>query len=225
MATSTVHQNIAVLSGTGSALALLGTGAYFMSFEYEDPSRAQVDHRDIMERQRQRRRKTARRIGIAGALVYVAGLVLLVLSIGLFHDEREAPATSISGMIQQQAQLDSQPTINEPALLSGLATVVLLAGAVQSLRTFKKTETFGWLGPVLYAGGWLANGFAASMQNNSISSLSGTRLAWTLPGAAGIVAGTALLPWQIRNQYASGPALPIAALGYIVYTIGNSAVV
>ena len=76
----------------------------------------------------------------------------------------------------------------------------------------------------MYAGGWLGNGFAASMQNNSISSVYGTRLAWTLPGAATVVIGTACLPWQIRNQYASGLALPLSALGYILYTIGNSVV-
>ena len=44
-----VHQNIAILSGTGSALALIGTGTYFMSFEYVDPTRVDVGHRDMVK--------------------------------------------------------------------------------------------------------------------------------------------------------------------------------
>ena len=224
MSASSVHDNIAILSGSGGALALIATSVYFMSSEYNDFDRVSISHRDKMRKQQIKRRRTSKLMAIAGAVMYIAGLILLVLSIGLFHDEREAPAKDIAAMIHKQRRQDNQPSVNEPAILAGLATVVVLAGAIQSLRNFRKDETFGWLGTTLYAGGWLANGFAASMQNNSISSVSGRRLAWTLPGAAGIVIGTACLPWQIRHQYVSGPGLPVAAIGYVLYTIGNSAV-
>ena len=224
MSISSVHNDLAIFSGIGSALTLFGIAGYFMSYQYQDFSRVQIENREEMELKRRRRRNFSRIIQICSVLVYLAGLVLLVLSIGLYRNEKEEEPDTIPDMIKHKRATESQPSTNEPVLLSSLATVIVLAGTIQCIRHFNKTETFGAIGMILYAGGWIANAFAASMQNNSIQSVQNQRLAWTLPGVTAIVIGTIFMPWEIKHQYVSGPSLPFISLGLLSYSIGNTLV-
>jgi predicted tellurium resistance membrane protein TerC len=219
-----VHKNLAIISGAGSAIALFGLSGYFMSYEYEDFDRVPVSDRTNMELHLTKRKKTSKIIAIVGILCYIIGIVLLVLSIGLYHDEKEELGKDISSIVKQLKKKKNEPETNEPVILASLASVVILMGLFQSLRNFHHTESFGLIGLTLYSVGWIANAFAASMQNNSIYSANNERLSWTLPGAVAIVLGTASLPWQIRHKYVSGFSLPLSALGYTAYTIGNVAV-
>lgn len=217
-----VHQNIAILTGTGSAAALVGMASYFMSYEYKDFDRINVQGQDRMEVAFKRRRKVSQAVMIIAIIIYVAGLVLLALGISLYRNEREEQAQSISGLIQQNRNTAAEPNTNEPAILAGISTAVILAGMIQSAREFNKTEQFGWIGSSIYTAGWLGNAFAASMNNKSINSIKANRLAWTLPGSAAIVAGSFIIPWQLSHNYISGPGWPIAALGYAAFSIGTS---
>jgi hypothetical protein len=125
-------------------------------------------------------------------------------------------------LIQQIRNHDAQPKLNEPAILSGISSAIILLGVIESVRHFHKTEDFGWIGSSLYAAGWLGQAFAAAMNNKSVSSLKTQRLAWTLPGAAAIIGGTFLIPWQLQHNYVSGPGWSVAALGYTAFTIGTA---
>jgi uncharacterized membrane protein HdeD (DUF308 family) len=222
---SSVHNNMTIYSATGSSLLLLGTSFYFMSYEYQDFDRVKLSDRSQMEVNRSKRKNKSKIIAMSAALMYIVGIILLVLSIGLYQDEKEESATSISAIIKQTRKTNNEPDTNEPVILASLAAVVIMLGIFQSVRNFNKTETFGWIGLSLFSIGWISSAFAASMQNNAISSIYGERLAWTLPGAVAIVVGTAALPWQIKHQYVSGPALSISAIGYALFTIGNVFVV
>jgi hypothetical protein len=217
-----MHRNITILTGTGSAAALVGMASYFMSYEYKDFDRINVQGQDRMEVAFKRRRKVAQVILVIAIIIYVAGLVLIASGISFYRDEREEQAESIPSLIQQIRNADAQPSTNEPAILAGISTAIILAGMIQGAREFNKTEQFGWIGSTIYAAGWLGNAFAASMNNKSISSIKGNRLAWTLPGAAAIVAGTFIVPWQLHHNYISGPGWPVAALGYVAFTVGTS---
>ena len=216
------HRNITILTGTGSAAALLGMSSYFMAYEYKDFDRIGVQGQDNMDREFQKRKKTALIVLVLAGLVYVTGLVCLTLGVSLYRTEREEQGTSIPVLIQQIRNTDAQPKLNEPAILSGISSAIILLGVIESARHFHKTEDFGWIGSTLYAAGWLGQAFAAAMNNKSINSLVDHRLAWTLPGAAAIVGGTYLIPWQLQNNYISGPGWPISALGYVALTIGTA---
>jgi hypothetical protein len=205
-----VHKNLSIISGTGGALALFGISGYFMAFDYPNTGI--------------KRKQTSKVVAGFGILLYLIGIVLLILSVGVYRDQREDVETEISSIIQQVRKQENQPHHNEPFILASLASLIILLGLGQSLRTFHNTEKFGLVGLTVYTVGWVSNAFAASMQNNSISSINNQRLVWTLPGAIAIVLGTACLPWQIRHKYVSGVALPLSAIGYAFYTIGNAIV-
>lgn len=220
-----VHENISIMCGTGSAVALVSMAAYFMSYEYRDFNRIDLQknsRQDTVDLIFRRRRKSATAIAIVAMLFYIGGLTLIALSLSLYPSERELQANDISGLIQQNRNQAVQPGVNEAAILAGISLGVVLIGVLQSARDFHKRERFGWVGSTIYAAGWIGTAFAAALNNKSINSLVGNRLAWTLPGAAGIVAGTFLLPWQLENNYVSSPAWPLAALGYVAFTIGTA---
>jgi hypothetical protein len=213
------------MTATGSAAALLGMTTYFMSYEYKDFDRVDLQDKSKMDSTFHRRKRFAEILQIISALVYIGGIVVLVLGMSLYTEEREAKAFDIPTLFQQIREAATQPSINEAAVLASISSVVLVIGLLQCIREFHKTERFGWIGSTLYAAGWLGNGFAASLNNKSISSIEDSRLVWTLPGIAAIVAGTFMFPWQLRNNYISGPAWPLVSIGYVLFSIGNSLVV
>jgi hypothetical protein len=228
--TQSVHTNLGILSSVGSLLSLIGTSSYFMSYEYSDFSR--VDPRDALNKNTNSvsRDKTSIVIAFLSIIAYVAGLILIVLSIGLYRDEKKMiQSSNISEMIKNLKHVnnvnnENSSSVNAPVILSSFASIVTLVGAIVMIKHYKKHRNFNRIGTLLFSSGWLANGFAASMNTKSLSSISSKRLAWTLPGVFAIVAGTFLLPWQISNEYVSGPALPLATIGYILFSIGNISV-
>lgn len=221
-----VHENISIMCGTGSALALTSLAAYFMSYEYRDFNRLDLRNEDNRGRTLdllfRRRRKISEVVAILALIFYAGGLVLIALSLSLYPEERELQASSISGLVQQNRNTSVQPVVNEAAMLAGISLGIVLIGMLQSARDFHKTERFGWIGSSIYAAGWIGAAFAAALNNKSITSLVPNRLAWTLPGAAAIVGGTFLLPWQLEHNYVTSPAWPVTALGYVCYTIGTA---
>ena len=216
------HRDISLMTGLGSAVALLGMSSYMMSYEYKDFDRVQLQGQDRMEATYFRRKRVSVAIMAVAAFFYVAGIVLLTLGVTLYPDEREEVATNIPGQIMQIRSQAAQPSVNEPAILSGVSAAVTVAGIGYGAYVFNATENWGWVGSALYTAGWIGQAFAAAMNNKSIESLVANRLAWTLSGAAVISAGTLIFPWQLHNNYISGPAWPVTALGYVAFVIGTS---
>ena len=217
-----VNNDVAYLVGSGSLAAVLGFSTYFMSYEYSDFDRINISDQEQMESTFQKRKKFAMTILIISAFVYVSGIVLLTVGISLYRNERENIANSITGIITQANQMASQSSINEPAILASFGAAMVLLGFFQSVRNFHKTEDFGILGSAIYAVGWLLLGFSAATDSNSLSSLDGQRLAWSLSGAALIVASTFAFPWSLHHNYISSPAYPIMCFGYLLFSIGTS---
>lgn len=226
MATSdvidSVHRDIVVFMSSGSIAALLGMSSYLMSYEFQDFERVNLQGQDRMQENFTSRRKVSIAIMVVSALVYVTGIVLLTLGVSLYREEREEQAASIPGLITQIRTTAEQPSVNEPAILAGICAVLIVSGMIKSAINFNTHEQWGWIGSSLYTAGWIGLSFAAAMNNKSINSLVGNRLAWTLPGAACIVAGTFIVPWQLHYNYISGPGWPIAAIGYTAFAIGTS---
>lgn len=219
-----VHKDVVTMAATGAAVALLSTSTYFMTYEYKDFERVrrEDDGTSKLEAIYGRRRRIAKITLAISAFFYLCAIALICVSICLYRDEREEQATDIPGQISQLRTLAAQPSWNEVSVLASLSSGLTVAGAIQCALTFDKAEEFGWIGIILYAGGWLGNSFAASMNNKGLDSIRLSRLAWTLPGAAAIVAGTVLYPWQVDNGYISGPSWSISALGYAAFVIGTS---
>jgi hypothetical protein len=216
------HRDISVLTALGSAISLIGMSSFMMSYEYKDFERVQIQGHDRMEEVFNRRRKTSIWIMAVCAILYVAGIVLITLGVSLYPSEREELASSIPGQISQIRNNNAQPETNESAILSAISSAIIVAGMGYGTYTFNKTEDWGWIASGIYGVGWIGQSFAAAMNNKSIDSLVMNRLAWTLPGAAAILFGTVIFPWQLEHNYISGPAWPISALGYAAFTIGTS---
>ena len=219
-----LHQNTAIITAAGAFGSMFSMSTYFLSYEYKDFYRANLGGNENFTSMFERRKKWAHILSVISVIVFLFSLTTIVLGISLYRDEREKQADDIPSLIQQIRNLSSQPEENEPAMLAGISTAIIFLGILQCLRHFHKTEKFGWVGSLLYAMGWMGNAFAAGMQDRSISSLNEKRLAWTIPGSVGIVAGTFLLPWQIRHQYVTGIAWPLISAGYLMFGIGNSLV-
>lgn len=217
-----VHQHISIFSGVGSIAALLGMSTYFMSYEYQDFDRVGLFDPEEMKSMFTRRHLWARVILVSSLIVYIAGLILLALSMSLYRSEKEAQAADVASLLQQVRNANAEPDVNEPAILAGVGSGAVLIGMAFCLKEFHHSETFGWIGPLLYGSGWLCNAFAAAMNSNSVTSLKTARLAWTLPGASLIVGGTFLFPWQFQHHYISGPAFSLVAIGYGCFGVGNS---
>lgn len=221
---SLVHQNISFLSGFGAGSCYLGLASYFMAYEYRDFDRVDLRGKMRMERRYRDRSRWSKIAMTLSVLLFVGGLVLLVLGMSLYPFEKEQQAFEIPSLIQQIRNQEAEPSVNEPAILAGIASAVVLLGAYAGAREFSHTETFGWVATVLYAAGWLANGFAASMNGTSITNLDTMRIAWTIPGAVAIAAGTFMFPWQLNHNYVSGPAWPVAGIGFACFAIGSALV-
>lgn len=217
-----LHRDVVIFMGTGTIAALLGMSSYFMTYEYEDLDRLNVNSQSHLETTYKSRKKVAFAIIIIALIFYVSGIILLALGISLYRNERTEIASSITGIIQQTRNAASQPSVNEPAILAGIAAAMILGGMFASARSFRKTEQFGWIGMSIYTAGWILNAFPASMNDNSVGSLDGSRLAWALPGAVAICAGTYLLPWVIHHNYVTSPAFVIMSLGYVAFGVSTS---
>lgn len=205
--TQTLHTKLGILSGIGGILSLIGTSTFFMADEFV--------------------KQTNKYMTFLAIVIYIMGLIMIVLSIGLYRDEKVIIRTkNISEMIlhlkANNMVLDSEDEdVNKPVLLSSLSTISILIGVLLLLKQFKSLKTINWLGVLLYGCGWVSNAFAASMDTNSFSSVSKKRLVWTIPGAIAITIGSLLLPWQIEKSFVSGPALSLSTIGYGLFTIGT----
>jgi len=144
---------------------------------------------------------------IIGFLFYVAGLILLVLSISLFREDKELQSSQVAIIIKQKQVRDAQPNMDQPTILASFAIVFILLGTLFSYTASK-------IGIIILALGWIGMGFAGSMANNSLNSIQNERLEWTLSGSLFIVLGSLLFP-----SFDFG--LIIASLGFLVFTIGN----
>lgn len=216
------HRDILLMTGLGSAVALLGMSSYMMAYEFKDFNRVTIDGHDRMEAVYFKRKRMSLVIMVIAAFFYVAGIVLITLGITLYPNEREEIAGNIPGQISQIRSANSQPSINEPAILAGISAAMIVGGAAYGAYVFNKTENFGWIASSVYSAGWIGMSFAASMNNKSIQSLVANRLAWNLPAALLILGGTFLTPWQLQNNYISGPCWPICAIGYLCTVVGSS---
>ncbi len=217
------HENIAIFTGVGSVVSLLGLSSAFLSREYKEYDRVPVAGTSSrMERSYRKRQKTGRAILVVSTMAYIAGLALVTLGVTLYPLERDELETTVQGLILQNRTKNTQPAVHEPAVLSCISSALILAGVVEGGRHFHRYDEFGWIGSTLYAGGWLGQAFAGAMNDKNITSLRPTRLAWTLPGTFAIVLGTFLVPWQLKYNYSSGPAWPLAAAGYAAFSIGTS---
>jgi len=208
---SAIHNNVAALTAGGSVGLLAGMSSYFLGEEYM---------------QKNGPNNLTKSIEWISVFFVIGSLITIVLALSFYRDEREELAEDIPSSIHQVRRQNSQPDINEPALLAALSTVILFAGAVQSLR-HKKTkneQAFGWLGPLMYAVGWVGNAYAAATPDYDLSHVQVERLQWTMPGAVAIVSGSLILLWQEREHYISGPAWPLTTLGLVMFGIGNSRV-
>lgn len=216
------HRDISMMTGIGSAAALLGMSSYMMSYEYKDFDRVKLQGSDRMDEVFSKRQRVSLVIMIIAAFFYVAGVVLITLGISLYPTEREEIASSIPGQISQLRSMNAQPSVNEPAILAGISAALIVGAMAYGAYVFNKTENWGWIASSLYAAGWIGLSFAAAMNNKSIESLVTNRIAWTLSGGLVVVAGTLIFPWQLENNYISGPAWPLCGLGYAAFTIGTS---
>jgi len=196
-----VHRDVYTLVSAGSIAALLGFSSYFMSFEYSDFDRVNFADQGHAETTFQRRKKLSLVVLIISAFFYVCGIVLLTVGISLYRNERTEIANSITGIITQAQQQAQQPNVNEPAILASVSAAIIILGMIQSARHFRKTESFGWLGSLIYAVGWLMFAFAGASNDNSLSSIRGDRLAFTLIGSSLVVAGTWIFPWALHPNF------------------------
>ncbi len=221
------HLPILRLSGAGSCLALLGMASYGMGYEFKDFER--VAHlssngplRERIENVYSRHNKAGIVIMAVSAAIFVAGIVLLTLGATLYPLEREEIASNIPGQIAQTRAANAQPKINQPAILAGIGAALIVGGMSYGAFRFNSTENWGWIASSIYSLGWIALAFAGAMNNKAIDSLVLNRVAWNLCGSALVIAGTLLFPWQLENNYISGPSWVLAAIGYACFTIGTS---
>ncbi len=226
MATSdtvtSIHDEISLFMSTGLIAYLLGMSTYLGGYEYQDFDRVTGINQEHVF---QTRKKVAFAIFIISAFIYISGIVLMALGISLYRTEREDLADSITGIIRQTTQNASQPDINEPAILAGIAAAMILLGSAEMIRHFHKSEQWGWIGYSIFSAGWLLNAFAAAMNNMSINSLRTDRLMFSLPGAVAVAAGTAVFPWALHHNYISSASFPLVAIGLGLFSVSTSYVV
>jgi len=220
-----VHTDVSSLMTAGGFSTMVGLSAYLMSYEAQDCTRVGLTNQTGLVSRLETRRKWTLAVMIVSAFFYAAGIVLLALGISLFRDERSLIADTISGLIIQQQEQAADSTINEPAIMAGLAAAVILLGSVQSVLHFNKHEEWGWLGSLIYATGWILAAVAAATNNNSISSIRTDRLVWALVGASLIVGGTYMIPWALHHRYISSPAYALMAFGFFSFSISTSLVI
>jgi hypothetical protein len=207
---SCLHTESFAMSFGGATAAVLGTVSFLMVHKHTNGSASGDRSMQIIK--------------VAAILLYVSGIIALGLAMGLFYDGKEHQAEDITTMIHQARKKNSQPDVPEPLILASVSTVVVLISAVHMVRAMVMTGEFSLVGLAGYSVGWLGNAFAASTHDKSLSSIHGTRLAMSLPGAIAIVAGTMLIPSEIRNHQSHGFSIPLSILGYFLVAGGHAAV-
>lgn len=218
-----IHRNIAWWVGPGAAASILGLSSYFMTIEYKDLRR--VDTSNIgtsLRRVFQRRHRWAMIVAVVSLFVYLVGTTLLTLGISFHRNERQTVPQSVAEQLELYRDQQNQPSLNEPALLSGAASLLIVSGLMMALRQFRQNGRLGWPGALVYGGGWLMQAFAAATETNRINSVNMQRFGWTLPGSAAIVLGTYMIPWQLEHNYISGPAWPLISMGYLSLSLGTA---
>jgi hypothetical protein len=153
---------------------------------------------------------------VFGVLCYFAGLILMVVSVYDYNVKEKQPAT-IAEMVQHNRKVlrRGESSRDGAMILSGVSGLLIFAGAFQATRSYWNTGQFGILGTVVYAGGWVGKAFAGSM--NADSQVENERLMYTMLGAGTVVLGSLNLP--------SAYSLPVAGVGYGLYTIGTSSLI
>jgi hypothetical protein len=139
-------------------------------------------------------------------LFYIAGFILIILSISLYMNEKEAISSEISIIIEKA---NAQNTQNAQVSI----ILVTFASLLIIISTYLVMNNYLWIGATLYTFGWIAAAFSASMNNTQ-------RLEWTLPGSVCLILGSLLF-------YLAGlsPGLILASIGSLLFTIGNVMVI
>ena len=150
-------------------------------------------------------------------LFYIAGLVLVIISLSLYREEKDIVTSQISITIKQNQLRENQPDINEPCILASFGGLAILLGIWLSASKSEETE---WMAAIFFILGWISQGFAASMATNSISSVQNDRLAYTLSGVCLIIFGSIIF-----HFIKACPALILATVGAVLFTVGNAQVV
>ena len=162
-------------------------------------------------------------VKIFNVIILLTGLILISVSTTLHNNEKGDQPVKISQIIIQMKNREPDK-INEPAILSGVASTLTAIGGFQMLRTYSKEKSFDWPGILLYSAGWIGNGFAASMSKSCLDSVDSGKLAWSLTGSTLITIGTVAIPFEASKNIFMGPAIPLSALGYTMFTLGSAKV-
>jgi hypothetical protein len=158
-------------------------------------------------------------IQVIAALFYLAGFILVVLSIAMFREEKEALSSQVAVIIRNTATRNAQPATDQPTIIASLASVCILIGTVFVIMGNPLSEKLiNWLGIALVSLGWAGNAFAASMSNNAASSVQNERLAFTLPAAFLVVLGS------VAYLYECSTGLVFAGLGALLFAFGDASV-
>ena len=206
-------QDNALITGVaGGALYTFGLSLHFMSHDIRDNTKIDLESRSKHTQ-----------VYMLGSFFIVAGVILLTVAASCWRDEgREVIGGNTSRVVTQVREMQSQPDVNEPAILAGIGAGFILIGGFVASKDFHISKRFEKYSSLVHGLGWAMLGAAGAMKTKSIDSVNGTKLAMTLPGVALIAIGAHILPWQAHHGYTSGPALPLIATGATLFTIGNS---
>lgn len=218
------HDHIRALTYGAAAAHVLSLSAYFMSHEMDSFDRVSLGENSAhsMNRSYKTQQTRAKVVGRVAGGLYIISLVILILSLFLYRDEREQVATNITGIVVQVKTAEGDSDANEAGWLGLISASILLAGASVSAREFAKSETFGVVGSTLMGLGWTGIAFSAGADRKALDSLNGKRLRYTLPGAAAIYMGTLMIPWQMKHHFVAGPAMALLAFGFGIFSEGNA---
>jgi uncharacterized membrane protein YeiB len=201
---SIFHDKIAGISLSGSISAILATTGFIATHgtKYEKMNSTKI----------------------VLILLYIVSLVLIVLSLSLYHDEKEENATDVTSALLQLRNSKAGPTINEAALVSSIGGVLVLAGVYLGVQQYNKNKMWGKYASGSYASGWILLAISAAMNSKAASSVRSQRLVWTLPSVVLIVGGTFSIPWTVMHKLDTGIPLVAITLGYMGFNIGSSIV-
>ncbi len=149
-------------------------------------------------------------IKLISLLFYLMGLILIVLSISVYRDEKEAISSEISIIIEKTNTKNTQPNTDAPTLLAIFSIITILFSTIIILKNYV------WFGVTFYTLGWIGVAFAGSMSNNSISSVDNDRLKWTLSGSLFIILGS-----LVYDLIRFCPGLILTSIGTLLFSIGN----
>lgn len=172
-------------------------------------------------------------------VLFVSGLALIALGLGLYVDEKENEATlSLASAVQQKRKQNAAPSLNETALLAGLmagtAGLVGIWLAIHTNRTSNaklvpysvkdNVNQVHYGGHLLFVAAWIGLAFAASTNSRDLDDVHSNRLPWLLPGAVLIGIAPFLLHEQVFNnvKWISSLSLGVTSLwvGSVLFDFG-----